>query len=63
MKPTIKVSWVAPDGENQAIFDNWDELIHWLCVNKGTKLEVEIFEQHCMTCYMADLCEVSEVIL
>ena len=60
MKPSIKVSWEDVDGRNQVIFDNWEELIDFLCINKNSvnTFDVEIFEQHCMECPRIDTCKV-----
>ena len=60
MIPTVRISWKNPDGRNHQIFDNFPEMIHFLCNNKKVDLKVEIFEQHCMTCPNGDLCDVWE---
>ena len=63
MKPSIKVSWKDPKyGPNQAIFNDWFELLEFLCLNKNTKgkLNVSIFEQECQECAKYYICNVAE---
>jgi hypothetical protein len=60
MKTTVRICWENPDGRNHQIFDNWGEMIHFLCQNKKVDLKVSIFEQGCMQCPIGDLCDVWE---
>lgn len=61
MKTTVRISWNNPDGQpNHVIMDNWGEMISFLCINKKVDLNVEVFEQSCMTCPIQDLCDARE---
>ena len=60
MKSTISVGWVDDGQPNHQVFDNWGELISFLCINKNVDLSVTIYEQSCMTCPIQDLCDVQE---